>query len=614
MGQPVEVILRFLGMSAQEIAGCGLDLFCAGAIDATMLLLLLYGILFGGFLSLSWIAFISFIYSRARTFFWISLTALIAGVIYLTSNTSLLQSVSPRLSSLHDTSMPMLAAAASLCFLAFLASMAQRDSIIIPDLKKMTGIAVFLILLNTVASATSEMVSDAALLATIGACAFVIFHTWRRAVSMTMTSMIVATVGAVMLTLVRHLSYVANAIDGQALSSAPTALYLPAGALFDMLSAATGLTLLVIWYHHIGTQRSAARSVLAIWQAKEHVRLSREVKRQTLALNQALAYADEKNKQKMQTLGYVGHDLRAPLATILGYVRLLRNTPRAPSMDHLGAIERSVNFQLALIDDVLEYAKSELQPLHLHATAISPAKLLNDLVSHAYTLGQANQNRFVYSPPESLPEQLLLDANRLQQVLMNLLSNASKYTLRGTFTLTMRAQAGAKPDTWLLHFSVEDDGIGIDLPEQTSIFDAFRQLERSSAGVGLGLFIAEGIVEKMGGTLTLKSSLGKGSTFSFEVLAPVVDATMVPVRPFQIGDLGPQPRPAAVTAEFLIPPAPARLELALLARDGRISGIEDWLDRVKLFHPEYRAFYDAVRQAVLQLDLHTIEALALQAD
>ena len=609
----LEGLLPIVSAMLDPVAACRPA--CGDADDMLMRpALLLYGTLLGGFLALAWIAFISFIFSHARTFIWISLTAFSTGMVYLVSNADLLTWIDRRAAGLDTALMPPLAASAGLCFLGFLWSMARRDAIQFHSLSGMTRVAVLLIVLNVLASLGSVAVSDTALGVTVLACIAVILHTLRRTARTTMTSMMVATIATVAFVLLQHISVLADRIDRQVLTGQVETLTITTGTLLDIVSACACLTLLIVWYNHIGTQRSAVRSVLAIWQVKEHVRLSREVKRQTLALNQALAYAHEKNKQKIQTLGYVGHDLRAPLATILGYVRLIRDTPHAPNGDHLGAIERSVHYQLALIDDVLDYAKAELQPLHLHATAVAPARLLNDVVAHAYTLGHANQNRFVYAPPAELPALLMLDGNRLQQVLINLLSNASKYTLRGTFSLTLSAQAGTLPDTWWLRFSVQDDGIGVAMQEQASIFDAFRQLERTSAGVGLGLFIAEGIVEKMGGTLSIESKLGEGSLFSFDVVVPVVDPSLVAVQPYRLGDLGPLPQGPPAPAAIAVPPAPARLELALLARDGQISGIEDWLQRMGVNHADHRHFYDAVREALLKLDLVAIETLALQTD
>src|SRR5690606_6080120 len=128
---------------------------------------------------------------------------------------------------------------------------------------------------------------------------------------------------------------------------------------------ATNLAVLTAWIVLIGKQRQAAQDTLIDWQAREQERLKEQIALKTTELNKALQYAEEKSRQKTETLGYIGHDLRAPTATIVGYTRLWGDVLTAEQDRNVKAIERSAQSQLKLIDELLEYAKNELKPREL---------------------------------------------------------------------------------------------------------------------------------------------------------------------------------------------------------------------------------------------------------
>ncbi|MFP3606963.1 sensor histidine kinase, partial [Paraburkholderia sp. SIMBA_053] len=153
-----------------------------------------------------------------------------------------------------------------------------------------------------------------------------------------------------------------------------------------IIGLATHLIVLAAWVNHVGKQRRAARTELADWQRTEHDRMRERVARRTLEWNEALRYAEEKNRQKIETLGYVSHDLRAPLATISSYASLLLNRADSKQATLIQAIERSVNYQLALIDELIGYAKAELQPLDIAPTATDLPALLDDIAEYAVAL------------------------------------------------------------------------------------------------------------------------------------------------------------------------------------------------------------------------------------
>lgn len=379
-----------------------------------------------------------------------------------------------------------------------------------------------------------------------------------------------------------------------------------------IIGLATNLIVLAAWINHVGKQRIAARVELADWQRTEHDRLREQVAQRTLALNEALLYAEEKNQQLIETLGYVSHDLRAPLATITGYARQLLHLADSKQVGPIHAIERSVNYQLGLIDELVGYAKTELQPLDIVPVATDLPALLDDIAEYALALSAQLNNQFNYQALTSLPRQLKIDGRRLQQVLLNLLSNAFKFTRDGIVTMTVRARR--QDDRWHMGFEVADTGIGIAIEEQSKLFTAFRQIQAVNGSTGLGLFIAQRIVNTMGGDLRVSSAPNRGTSFSFELIAPAAEnADASPPNVAQLASGGSTqilPRREYPFA-FTVPPESDRRELALLAKDGRLTDIERWIENMIRIHPSCATFLTEMRHCLEALDFASIEALAL---
>ncbi|KML53720.1 histidine kinase [Burkholderia cepacia] len=375
-----------------------------------------------------------------------------------------------------------------------------------------------------------------------------------------------------------------------------------------IIGLATHLLVLAAWIHHVGRQRTEARKRLEQFQLTEQDRLRDEVAKRTVELNDALQLVKTHMQQKIETLGYVSHDLRAPLSTINGYAKLLLQSATRGQARLIRSIDRSIRYQLALIDELLAFTKAELQPLGVAPDTTDLPGLLDDIGHYAVALCGQQDNRFVYRPATPLPRTVSIDGMRLQQVLLNLLSNASKFTRDGTVTLSVHAARDG--DAWRLLFEVADTGIGIDITGTRDIFRAYQQVQAVNGGTGLGLFIAQRIVGAMGGELAVASQPGVGTSFSFPVVAPVVGHALVPVselvRRFQPDDDA-EPEIAAPTMHG--PPADALDTLILLAGDGRLTDIEEWLGQVA-DDPDHAAFVQDVRHHLDTLDLHAIEKLA----
>jgi signal transduction histidine kinase len=391
----------------------------------------------------------------------------------------------------------------------------------------------------------------------------------------------------------------------------------PMDSALMLLAMVTILALLAAWVSRLNRAHEAARDALLTWQAAEHDRLRDEVGRQTEALHRALAQAEQTNREQTRIMAYIGHDLRAPIATILSYVRRLR-LRAAPAETGLRAIERGADYQLSLIDDLLEYSRDTVQPLSIAPKATDLDALLEDIARYAAALAAQQNNRFDFVHALRLPGPVMLDARRLQQVLLNLLANAAKFTRDGRITLTVAAEN--RGDASMLTFSVDDTGIGIASEDQTRIFGEFEQGQRLGGGVGLGLFIARRIVRSMGGELHLDSAPNAGSRFAFDIFAPQADVESLAAAVLSTAELAedelaqPVVDPAAEdtsTDGFAVRPDDVALrELASLAEAGSLSDIQDWCRQRTLLEPACQPFLDAVEDALNALDFGRIQALA----
>lgn len=369
------------------------------------------------------------------------------------------------------------------------------------------------------------------------------------------------------------------------------------------------VAVLTAWVIIIAQQRNDAQNELIRLRETERDRLQKQVAIQTEALNRSLQYANEENRQKTETLSYVGHDLRAPLATIVGYTRLLAASATPNQQDHVKAIERSASYQLSLIDEIVDYARHE-QPtlLEISPEPVALDDFLSTVIQHALALCQQQNNRLEIRATTPLPAAIQTDPKRLQQILLNLISNATKFTRNGYIQLTVCARHDTTQTT--LEFQVKDSGPGIELAQQDMIFEAFSQIDARPGSLGLGLHIVRRIIHNLHGTITLDSLPGQGSRFSFTL--PITPLT---TEVIQFGDITlPPDVPSdgrALLKPYDVPPVELRVDLAKYAREGQLTSIEQWLEQQTKAHPNYAPFFNIVRHALTALDFDRIEALAL---
>ncbi|MGQ9864828.1 MAG: ATP-binding protein [Pseudanabaenaceae cyanobacterium] len=236
----------------------------------------------------------------------------------------------------------------------------------------------------------------------------------------------------------------------------------------------------------------------------------------------ARSAADRASRAKSEFLASMSHELRTPLNAILGLSQLLKAEANLTERQRewLMTINQSGEHLLSLISDVLEMSKIEAGKISLEETCFELSSALEGLLD-LIAIKTLNKNvTLSYQPAPNLPRFVQTDRKKLSQVLLNLLSNALKFTEQGKVVLRVQQETGSgQSDCWL-SFTVQDTGIGIP-PENLEVI--FQPFERGGAqvqqyeGTGLGLAIARRFVELMGGQLTVQSEVGRGTTFGFRI-------------------------------------------------------------------------------------------------
>ncbi len=232
--------------------------------------------------------------------------------------------------------------------------------------------------------------------------------------------------------------------------------------------------------------------------------------------------AQQAAKAKGEFLANMSHEVRTPINGVLGMTELILNTELNPTQHrYASTISRSGQSLLSVINDILDFSKIEAGKLALHNSPFDLRDLVEDIVELvAESAHKKNVQLHLVMAPTAHTA-FLGDASRLQQVLLNLLGNAIKFTDDGEVTLTVSVSASTQGHP-SIGFQIKDTGVGISQEAQTRIFESFVQADGSTTrqfgGTGLGLAISSQLVELMGGKIRVESEIGEGSTFSFSAL------------------------------------------------------------------------------------------------
>jgi signal transduction histidine kinase len=231
-----------------------------------------------------------------------------------------------------------------------------------------------------------------------------------------------------------------------------------------------------------------------------------------------ITYIKELERQRSEFLSMVSHELRTPLTSVLGYSQIMqRLIKQGTALEKLekplaAVVDQTIRVN-TLVEDLLDASRAEVGRLKVEAEKVELAAILQKSVNDS--VASDRSHRYVLDLPPSIPP-VRADPERIEQVIRNLLSNAMKYSSAGT-TITM--SASVEPQSVVV--SVTDQGHGIAREDIPNLFLPFHRVHQAAGsevkGMGLGLFISRSIVEALGGSIWVRSKLGKGSTFCFSL-------------------------------------------------------------------------------------------------
>jgi len=331
-----------------------------------------------------------------------------------------------------------------------------------------------------------------------------------------------------------------------------TGLNLPLAPYLEQVASSRmsfGLTHLVIWLlglagiawgNWLGANWARARDQAQVALENHRDQLESQIAERTAALSDSMHAAEAANRAKSTFLANLSHEIRTPLNAITGVLHLIRREGLLPGQaEHLDKIDTAGRHLLDLINGVLDLSKIEAGKLVLASLPLSIPMLIGNLVSMQQERAAAKQLALATEIDPAIPEHLIGDSVRLQQALLNYVSNALKFTDAGGVMLRVRLIERGGDDV-LLRFEVEDSGVGIAAEDMATLFSEFEQIDNSPTrchgGTGLGLAITRRFARLMGGDAGASSEPGRGSLFWFTARLQIDHAPKAPSPVFDAGE------------------------------------------------------------------------------
>ena len=310
------------------------------------------------------------------------------------------------------------------------------------------------------------------------------------------------------------------------------------------VSSRDELGILCAGFNGMLDQIAAARDELQ----RAHDDMEQRVVERTAELQVALDAAEAANHAKSDFLAAMSREIRTPMTAILGFTGILVETVQDPrAAECAETIQRNGDHLLTIINDILDIAKIEADRIELELAPYSPRQLIADVVSLMQVRAAEKGLNLVEEFVGAVPKTMLMDPNRLRQILLNLVGNAVKFTESGSVRIVTRMLSNDAVGP-RLRIDVIDTGVGMSAEGMERIFRPFTQVDMSSSrrfeGTGLGLAISKRLAETMGGTIEVTSELDIGSTFAITIPTGSLDGVnMVEYRPELVPVIAPQDRP-----------------------------------------------------------------------